>query len=161
MGCNLPFHEIFLFTLLGLGVILYRIWQRSRPAPDQRERKPATRATPRSKAKPPLVGLTTKSHCEAYEHAREPAAPPSPPPPPLLASKRGRPRELDVHTHYCPTKTCPYYGWTGRGISAPMVIQGVALGDSCTVSCVRPTFWRPTGPSSMAKPTSPTGSCGW
>src|SRR5262245_49542659 len=115
MGCDLPFHEIFLFMLLGLGLTLYRIGQRSRPAPDQRERKPATQATPHSKAKHPFAGLTTKPDCEACEPAREPAAPPSPPPPLLLASRRGRPRELDIHTHYCPTKTCPYYGWTRRG----------------------------------------------
>src|SRR5262245_14009488 len=114
MGCDLRVHEILLVALLGLGVTLYGIWPRSRPAPDQGERKPATQARQHSKDKPPFAGLTTKPHCEACEHAREPAAPP-PPPPPLVASRRGRPRELDIHTHYCPTKTCPYYGWTRRG----------------------------------------------
>src|SRR5215475_2557027 len=114
MGCDLLFHEILLVALLGLGVTLYGIWPRSRPAPDQGELKPATQARQHSKDKPPFAGLTTKPHGEACEHAREPAAPP-PPPPPLVASRRGRPRELDIHTHYCPTKTCPYYGWTRRG----------------------------------------------
>ena len=98
MGCELLFHELLLFALLGLGLTLYRIWHRSRPAPDQGERKPATQATRHSKDQQPFAGLTTKPHCEACEHTREPAAPPPPAPPPLLASKRGRPRKLDVHT---------------------------------------------------------------
>jgi len=39
----------------------------------------------------------------------------SPSPPPLIASKRGRPRAADTHIHYCPKKTCTYYGWVGHG----------------------------------------------
>ena len=36
-------------------------------------------------------------------------------PPPMIEQKRGRPREVDTHNHYCPNKKCPYYGWIGRG----------------------------------------------
>jgi transposase-like protein len=115
MVCDLLFYEILLFALLGLGVTLYGVWQRSQPAPGQAKRKPSRQAKQHAKDKQPFAGLTTKPHCEACEHAREPADPPPPAPPPLLAAKRGRPRELNTHTQYCPTKTCPYYGWTGRG----------------------------------------------
>src|SRR5215813_9974384 len=115
MICDLHFHEILLFVLLGLGVTLYGVCRRSRLAPGKAKRKPTTQAKQHSKDKKPFAGLTTKPPCAACEHAREPADLPPLAPPPLLASKRGRPRELNTHTHYCPTKTCPYYGWTGRG----------------------------------------------
>jgi transposase-like protein len=115
MVCALLFHAILLFVLLDLGVTLYGVWQRRRLAPGKAKRKPTTQATQHSKAQQPFAGLTTKPPCEACEHAREPADLLPLAPPPLLTAKRGRPRALNAHAHYCPTKTCPYYGWTGRG----------------------------------------------
>jgi hypothetical protein len=115
MVCDLLVHERFLFVLLGLGVTVYGVWQRRRLALGKANRKPTTQANQHAKDKNPFAGLTTEPLCEACEHAREPAARPPLAPPPLLASKRGRPRALNAQTHYCPTKTCHDYGWTGGG----------------------------------------------
>src|SRR5262249_5864690 len=114
MVCHLLFHEILLVTLLWLCVTLYRVWQRSRSAPGQAKRKPATQAKQHSKDKKPFAGLTTKPPCEACEHTQGPADQPPLSPPPRTAPKRGRPCEVNTHTHYCPKKTCAYYGWVGR-----------------------------------------------
>jgi hypothetical protein len=36
-------------------------------------------------------------------------------PPPKIEQKRGRPREVDSNSHYCPNEGCTYHGWLGRG----------------------------------------------
>jgi len=36
-------------------------------------------------------------------------------PPAKIEQKRGRPREVDTNSHYCPSKKCTYHGWLGRG----------------------------------------------
>src|SRR5262249_4688122 len=51
----------------------------------------------------------------ACEQRRDHVDHPPPSPPPLLVPKRGRPRTVDTHHQYCPTKTCAYYGWVGEG----------------------------------------------
>ena len=48
--------------------------------------------------------------CVAKETAAKPAEPP-----PLIVSKRGRPRQIDTSSHYCPNQACRYYGWVGLG----------------------------------------------
>ncbi len=34
--------------------------------------------------------------------------------PPMIEQTRGRPRSVDTSSHYCPRKSCRYYGWLGR-----------------------------------------------
>jgi hypothetical protein len=104
-------HEVLLLALLWQVVSSYWRWKRD-PA-----LKPLLAQQPqrRPKTPKPFAGLTKKPYCESCEHgqAHRDRLPPSPPP--VLTSKRGRPRTVATHQHYCPEKTCPYYGWVGRG----------------------------------------------
>jgi len=111
MVCNPLLHELLLLALLWQLVILYEAWKQGHapkpwPAP-QPKRLPDT---PK-----PFTGLTHKPHCQECEQSRAPSHLPPFFPPPLIASKRGRPRTIATHQHHCPEKTCPYYGWVGRG----------------------------------------------
>src|SRR5256886_5175031 len=56
-----------------------------------------------------------KPHCDACEHA--PALRPHAPsaPPPRLVPTRGRRRQVDTATHFCPNPDCRYLGWVGWG----------------------------------------------
>jgi len=81
---------------------------------------------PRKRASPPprpqrhraphlCAGLPTKPPCDACEHA--PALRPHAPsaPPPRLVPTRGRRRQVDTSTHFCPNPDCRYLGWVGWG----------------------------------------------
>src|SRR5262249_34027428 len=63
----------------------------------------------------PFAGLTTKPHCDACEHgiAPRPQAPSTPPP--RIVPTRGRRRQVDTSTHFCPNPDCAYRGWVGWG----------------------------------------------
>jgi IS1 family transposase/transposase-like protein len=108
---DLVFQEFLLGILLWLGICLYLWWQR-RLATKQ---PPAPRTKRLPKAPKPFAGLTARPHCAACEQAQAAVGQPLPSPPPLIVPKRGRPRVVETHTHYCPQKTCLYYGWVGRG----------------------------------------------
>jgi hypothetical protein len=108
---ELLFHELLLVTLLWLGACIYWRWQRghvTKPPPDHRAGRPL-------QVLKSFAGLTTRPPCEACAQAPDPGDQPPFPPPPLITPRRGRPRTVDTHTHYCPHKTCPYYGWVGHG----------------------------------------------
>jgi transposase-like protein len=110
---DLFFHELLLFGLFCLGVILYWVGRRRQAVTDQAHGPPAKRATRRSPNPKPFSGLTTKPRCGACE--RGPGAPPPVAPPVRLHSPYGRPRTVAIHYHFCPEPTCRYYGWVGRG----------------------------------------------
>src|SRR5262245_17115508 len=111
MVCNPLVHEFLLLALLWQLVFWYGVWKRGQalqhPLSPQPKRLPNTPT--------PFAGLTHKPPCEACEHAQAHRAQPWLSPPPILTSKRGRPRAIDTHLHYCPEKACSYYGWVGRG----------------------------------------------
>lgn len=108
---DLLFHELLLGILLWLGVQASLQWQRGqatkRPPSQQIKRPP--------KASQPFAGLTHKPHCAACEQGQAPGDRLPPSPPPLSTPKRGRPRTVAARNHYCPQKTCAYYGWVGLG----------------------------------------------
>ena len=52
--------------------------------------------------------------CEVGKGEHEPATSQREPPP-YIEQKRGRPREVDTSSHFCPNKGCRYYGWLGLG----------------------------------------------
>src|SRR5262245_29783947 len=108
MVCYPCFHELLLLALLWQVVSSYWRWKRGQ-APKHR---PAQQ--PQRLPQPPklFAGLTKKPYCELCEQGLEPSGQP---PPPVITFKRGRPRAVDTHQQYCPEKTCPYYGWVGRG----------------------------------------------
>jgi transposase-like protein len=108
---DLLFHELLLGGLLWLGLCVYVRWQRGRAT-----KHPSVQQTKNApQARRPFPGLTHKPHCQACEQDQEHLDRPLPAPPPLIAPKRGRPRTVNTHTQYCPTKTCAYYGWVGQG----------------------------------------------
>src|SRR5215470_1214144 len=74
------------------------------PPPPKRQREPK-----------PFAGLIIKPHCDACAQASDlrPEAPC--PPPPRLVPTRGRRRQVDTSTHFCPNPECAYRGWVGWG----------------------------------------------
>src|SRR5437016_2044331 len=63
----------------------------------------------------PFAGLTHKPPCDACEHSGAPHPQPPAPPPPHIVPTRGRRRQVDTSTHFCPNTDCAYQGWVGRG----------------------------------------------
>src|SRR5262245_36487651 len=63
----------------------------------------------------PFAGLTQKPHCDACQHTTDshPQAPSAPPP--RIVPTRGRRRQVDTATHFCPNPHCRYWGWAGWG----------------------------------------------
>src|SRR6266403_3940215 len=116
MGFHLPFLDLMLLGLLGLGMTCYWLWLRHQAAMDPVHRQPVKRSTRRSQEPKPFPGLTTKPLCAACEHATEahPALLPSAPPP-LPISTRGRQRQVDTQHQFCPKPACQYAGWMGLG----------------------------------------------
>lgn len=60
-------------------------------------------------------GLTQQPPCPLCQAAEGQPSEPLPSPPPTIEQKRGRPREVDTSSHYCPDQECRYYGWVGLG----------------------------------------------
>src|SRR5215510_10546708 len=104
-------HELLLLALLWHVVMSYGRWKRD-PAPQHLPAQYLQRLPQAPKA---VAGLTHMPHCQACEHGLAPSDQPPLAPPPVIIPKRGRPRTIDTHTQYCPTKTCAYYGWVGHG----------------------------------------------
>src|SRR6266446_4969796 len=63
----------------------------------------------------PFAGFTQKPHCDACEHTPAPRPPAPAAPPPRLVPTRGRRRQVDTSTHFCPNPDCAYRGWVGWG----------------------------------------------
>ncbi len=61
------------------------------------------------------MGLTKKPYCDTCEHAPAPRPPVPAAPPPRLVPTRGRRRQVDTSTHFCPNPDCAYRGWVGWG----------------------------------------------
>jgi IS1 family transposase len=69
----------------------------------------------RKRERKPLTGLTKKPHCAACAHASDLRPEVSCPPPPCIVPTRGRLRQVDTSTHFCPNPDCAYRGWVGWG----------------------------------------------
>jgi hypothetical protein len=69
----------------------------------------------RSREPKPFAGLTRKPHCDACEQAHEHRPQPPECPPPRIVPTRGRPRQVDPSSHFCPQPHCAYWGWLGLG----------------------------------------------
>src|SRR5437667_5140028 len=63
----------------------------------------------------PFAGPTTQPHCDACEHATAPRPQAPSAPPPRIIPTRGRRRQVDTATHFCPNPDCAYRGWVGWG----------------------------------------------
>src|SRR5215813_9283058 len=102
MVSHLFYYQLVLIALVWLCVMLHWAWPSDPvtvypmipepPAPRPKHHREPT----------PFAGLTTKPHCDACAHASDlrPEAPCSPPP--RIVSTRGRRRQVDTSTHFCP-----------------------------------------------------------
>jgi IS1 family transposase len=111
---DLFFYQLVLIALMWLCVMLQWVW------PSDSAACPTTPAPPprppkRTREPQPFAGLARKPHCDACEHASAP--PPQAPaaPPPRIVPTRGRRRQVDTATHFCPNPDCAYRGWVGWG----------------------------------------------
>ena len=69
----------------------------------------------RKRERKPFAGLTKKPHCAACTHTSDLRSEVSCPPPPRIVPTRGRRRQVDTSTHFCPNPDCAYRGWVGWG----------------------------------------------
>src|SRR3989442_8767493 len=115
MVSHLFFYQLMFLGLLWLCVMLHYAWPNACTGGDQRPSKPLPPPRKRSRAPQPFPGLTRKPPCAACEQAH--AYVPQPPgcPPPRIEPMRGRSRQVDTSSHFCPHPPCAYRGWVGLG----------------------------------------------
>jgi len=114
MVSHLFFYQLVLVALVWLCVMLHWAWP-SDPAACPTTLDPTPPLPKRHRAPKPFEGFITKPHCDACE--RTPAPHPHAPaaPPPRIVPTRGRPRQVDTSSHFCPHANCDYRGWVGLG----------------------------------------------
>src|SRR5262249_51743875 len=112
---NLFFYQLVLVALVWLCLILQWVWPSDRVTAQPTPPPPTPPRRKRRCEPTPFVGLTTKPYCDACDqaHAPHPRAPSAPPPQIIMA--RGRRRQVNISTHFCPNSACAYRGWVGRG----------------------------------------------
>ncbi len=114
MVSHLLFYQLTLIALVWLCVILHWAWPSDAltcpPPPEPTPPVPKRHREPK-----PFAGLTTKPPCDACEHGTTPRPPAPSTPPPRLVPTRGRRRQVDTSTHFCPNPDCAYRGWVGWG----------------------------------------------
>src|SRR5712692_781210 len=115
MVSHLFFYQLTFLGLLWLCVMLHYAWPNECTGGDQRPSKPLPPPRKRSRDPQPFPGLTRKPPCAACEQAHEHEPQPPGCPPPRKVSTRGRPRQVDTSSHFCPHPHCASRGWVGRG----------------------------------------------
>src|SRR5262244_585797 len=115
MVSHLFFYQLMFLGLLWLCIMLHYAWPNECTGGDQRPSKPLPPPRQHSRDLKPFPGLTRKPPCAACAQAH--AHGPQPPgcPPPRLVPTRGRPRQVDTSSHFCPHTNCDYRGWVGWG----------------------------------------------
>src|SRR5712692_3034480 len=112
---DLFFYQLVLVALVWLCVMLHWVWPSdcapAHPTPPQ----PTPPRRQRSREPKPFAGLTRKPPCAACEQAHEHGPQPPGCPPPRIVPTRGRPRQVDTSSHFCPNPDCAYRGWVGWG----------------------------------------------
>src|SRR6266702_7097345 len=114
MVSHLFFYQLVLLGLLWLCVMLHYVWPNECARGDQRPSKPLP-PRKRSSDPQPFPGLTRKPPCTACEQAHEHVPQPPGCPPPRIVPTRGRPRQVDTSSHFCPHPHCVYRGRVGLG----------------------------------------------
>jgi len=109
MPSDLGFYPFACVLFILLCLLLCRLWRCGNTTPSAR--KP-----PRPTREPkPFAGLTRKPDCEACaQQIRSQPQVPSAPPPRMILT-RGRRRQVDTTSHFCPHAACSYYGRVGFG----------------------------------------------
>jgi hypothetical protein len=114
MVSHLFFYQRTLIALIWLCVMLHWTWP-SDPATCPMTPAPTPPVPKRKRKRQPFVGLTTKPPCDACAHASDPRPEAPSPPPPRIVPTRGRRRQVDTSTHFCPNPDCAYHGWVSSG----------------------------------------------
>ena len=114
MVSHLFFSQLVLIALVWLCLMLQWTWP-SDPATCPPTPEPSPPVPKRQRERTPCAGLTTKPHCDACVYASDLRPEASCPPPPRIVATRGRRRQVDTSTHFCPHSDCAYRGWVGWG----------------------------------------------
>jgi IS1 family transposase/transposase-like protein len=106
--------DLVVYLVVGMVLILLMLlprwlWRRGQTAPTVPKR---TRAKQEPK---PFAGYTHKPECELCDQGMDsqPQVPTAPPP--RMIFTRGRNRQVDTASHFCPHASCSYHGWVGLG----------------------------------------------
>src|SRR3989442_8312491 len=108
-----PRSTLFPYTTLFRS--LHVVWPSDRATAGPKTPRPAKAPPKRSSDLKPFPGLTRKPPCAACEQAHEHVPQPPGCPPPRIVPTRGRPRQVDTSSHFCPHPPCAYRGWVGLG----------------------------------------------
>src|SRR2546425_736223 len=109
------FYQLVVLGLLWLFVMLHYAWPSRCVASPHQPAKPILPPRKHSSDPQPFSGLTRRPLCAACEHAPAPHPHAPAAPPPRLVPTRGRPRQVDTSSHFCPHPHCAYRGWLGLG----------------------------------------------
>src|SRR5438132_1212704 len=115
MVSHLFFYQLVLIALVWLCLMLQWAWPSDPAAACPPPLEPPPPVPKRHRAPTPFAGLTTKPHCDACEHSTDSRPQPPACPPPRIVPTRGRRRQVDTPTHFCPNPDCTYRGWVGWG----------------------------------------------
>jgi IS1 family transposase len=115
MVSHLFFYQLVLVALVWLCLMLHGAWPSDPTAGCPTAPEPTPPLPKRRRDPKPFAGLTAQPHCDACEHATAAPRPPAPSAPPRIVPMRGRRRQVDTSTHFCPNPDCAYRGWVGWG----------------------------------------------
>ena len=159
MVSPLSFYQLVLIALVWLCVMLHWAWP-SDPATAGPTTLEPTPPRPKRRREPkPFAGLTTKPPCDACEQDRVPRPHTPSAPPPRIVMTRGRRRQVDTSTHFCPNPDCAYRGWVGWGnLRANGHPTGGLWRPLLCIACAAP-FWRPSARFFMVSTLPSSSSC--
>jgi IS1 family transposase len=112
---NLFFYQLVLVALVWLCVMLHWAWPSGCATASLIPSQPTPPRPKRRREPKPFAGVTHKPHCDACAQASEPRSHAPLAPPPRIVMTRGRRRQVDTATHFCPNPDCAYRGWVGWG----------------------------------------------
>ena len=109
------FYQLTLIALVWLCLMLHWAWPSDHVAMCLTAPEPTSPRRKRRREPQPFAGLTRKPHCDACAHATAPHPQAPAAPPPRIVPPRGRRRQVDTSTHFCPNPDCTCRGWVGWG----------------------------------------------
>src|SRR5712691_11100629 len=115
MVSHLFFYQVVLVALVWLCVMLHWAWPSDPATACPTTLEPTPPLPKRHREPKPFAGLTIKPHCDACAHMSAPRPHATSAPPPRIVMTRGRRRQVDTSTHFCPNPACAYRGWVGWG----------------------------------------------
>src|SRR5262252_1389786 len=115
MVSHLFFYQLVLVALVWLCVMLQWAWPSDPAALCPTAPEPPPQRPKRKREPTPFAGLIHKPHCDACAHSGAPRPQTPSSPPPRMVPTRGRRRQVDTLTHFCPNPHCAYRGWVGWG----------------------------------------------